>query len=379
MDVSKKSRLIVEVVKAKNVPKMDIGSESDPFVRIALCGKDKKEHKGRSLHTPSKEDTPNPVWHSFLDFHEYEEGDKLYLKLYDKDVTNDEFIASIYIEISELDYSPKEFPLKKDCSVTLRRVNLPANLVRDVFFIRHGESLWNLAQSEKDYNSLLNYDHPLSPEGIKQAAHLNHSWRNATADSEPLLKTFLASDLIYSSPLTRAAQTCIVGLKTHPHLARHNITLLSSCREVKGLGGLDTVGTAFGDRIEARVLEKLGSEADAEVKAVHFDQYDCTATWWTTEMSENKAHIDHRFEDFLSTLKFSPNQQATIVVGHSLFIKDLCIRYLSDEVKSKKHEISEKLQTLRLSNAGCLYVRFDFSDSPKIIDAQVLFDTTFIK
>lgn len=82
------------------------------------------------------------MWHSFLDFHEYEEGDKLYLKLYDKDVTNDEFIASIYIEISELDYSPKvrsilllrclnrkEFPLKKDCSVTLRRVNLPANLV----------------------------------------------------------------------------------------------------------------------------------------------------------------------------------------------------------------------------------------------------------
>lgn len=41
------------------------------------------------------------------------------------------------------------------------------------------------------------------------------------------------------------------------------------------------------------MLEKLGSEADAEVKAVHFDQYDCTATWWTTEMSENKAHIEY--------------------------------------------------------------------------------------
>jgi Ca2+-dependent lipid-binding protein len=49
----------------------------------------------------------NPVWHSYFEFREYEEGDKLYLKLYDKDLTNDEFIGSIYIEIEELEYSPK--------------------------------------------------------------------------------------------------------------------------------------------------------------------------------------------------------------------------------------------------------------------------------
>jgi hypothetical protein len=132
------------------------------------------------------------------------------------------------------------------------------------------------------------------------------------------LNTFQASDLIYASPLTRAAQTCIVGLKAHPHLAHHNITLLSSSREVKvslfrsistflvdskGLGGLDTVGIAYGDRIEARVLEKLGAHADAEVRAIHFDQYDCTATWWTTEMSENKAQIEY-VEDGLRFCQF---------------------------------------------------------------------------
>jgi hypothetical protein len=35
----------------------NLGSESDPFVKISVCGKDKKELKGNTLKTPSKEDT----------------------------------------------------------------------------------------------------------------------------------------------------------------------------------------------------------------------------------------------------------------------------------------------------------------------------------
>jgi hypothetical protein len=70
MEHSNKNPLVLEVICAHHVPKMDIGmfyekctqnlylgSESDPFVKITLCGKDKKERKGHSLATPSKQDT----------------------------------------------------------------------------------------------------------------------------------------------------------------------------------------------------------------------------------------------------------------------------------------------------------------------------------
>jgi hypothetical protein len=53
----------------------------------------------------------NPTWHTYLDFQEFEKGDKLYIKLYDADLTSDEFISSLYIDIDDLEYSPKVVPL----------------------------------------------------------------------------------------------------------------------------------------------------------------------------------------------------------------------------------------------------------------------------
>lgn len=46
--------LVLEVIKCVNVPKMDVGSESDPFVKIIL--QDENGKKKISFKTPSKED-----------------------------------------------------------------------------------------------------------------------------------------------------------------------------------------------------------------------------------------------------------------------------------------------------------------------------------
>lgn len=91
--------------------------------------------------------------------------------------------------------------------------------------------------------------------------------------------------------------------------------------------------------------------------------------------------LSSRFNDFCATLKFSDNKNSTIVVGHSLFIKDFCVRYLSPEIIESKKTLANSLQNMRLSNAGCLYARVDLSDhlNPKIIDVDILFETTFVK
>jgi len=230
---------------------------------------------------------------------------------------------------------------------------------------------------------MLNYDHPLSNTGINQAIELNSLWKKEinSGIKDPLATKFLNCDLIFASPLTRAAQTCILGLKGHPHLKENNIILLSSCREIKGFGGLDTVGSVYGEKIESRVKHKLGDHCDNEINNIHFDTYDCDSVWWTVDPADTKSDIDHRFEDFCSTLKFKEHKNAIIVVGHSLFIKDFCKKYLSNEIKETKQKLTENLLHHRMSNAGCLYTRINFSEysNPRIIDADVLFQTTFIK
>lgn len=46
------------------------------------------------------------------------------------------------------------------------------------FLIRHGESKWNLAQSKINIAGMMDRDHALTEEGIKQAAYLNQRWKD---------------------------------------------------------------------------------------------------------------------------------------------------------------------------------------------------------
>jgi hypothetical protein len=92
-----------------------------------------------------------------------------------------------------------------------------------------------------------------------------------------LRRQFLSSDRIYSSPFTRAIETAVVGLKNHPAMHTNGLTLLrfatnkdiivgilsyvdivySVIRELKGVGGLDSVGVAVDSAIISRVQDEL--------------------------------------------------------------------------------------------------------------------------
>lgn len=66
-----------------------------------------------------------------------------------------------------------------DFAITLRRTftNTTPPLYRTFFIIRHGQSKWNRAMARISIAGMLDRDHALTTEGIKQAMELNSRWR----------------------------------------------------------------------------------------------------------------------------------------------------------------------------------------------------------
>lgn len=64
-------------------------------------------------------------------------------------------------------------------SITLSRafIAAPPPHTKTFFLIRHGESKWNLAQSKINIAGMMDRDHSLTEEGIKQAEELNQKWK----------------------------------------------------------------------------------------------------------------------------------------------------------------------------------------------------------
>lgn len=155
---------------------------------------------------------------------------------------------------------------------------------------------WGLltGQEEKNLKGMMAFDHGLSATGVQQALELRQRWLEchrvleARAVTEAVAATvtdtvthpaadpasehkssavhhpshdealFCGADRVFSSPLTRAAETAVLALSGHP-TAAEAITMLRSAREIRRIGGLDTVGDATGPGIEARTLREMSS------------------------------------------------------------------------------------------------------------------------
>lgn len=174
--------------------------------------------------------------------------------------------------------------------------------VKWLFFVRHGESLWNVAEEKLKKggvtSKLFEGDHHLSRKGIKQAQSLNAKVRalvnyssdggvskvdgggisldggasQATQTTQQLevqcaqwvdehreiYGNFLVADRIYASPLARALQTSMVALRSHPTAKETGISLRSELREVKTAFGNDTRARAKGEEIVTRSRDYLG-------------------------------------------------------------------------------------------------------------------------
>merc|ERR1712166_18544 len=366
---------VVEIVQGKT-PHFERVSR-DPYVKFWIEDTASSTgFKGRKHRTLTRRGTDRPVWRSVREMGiTPEQEDVLEVELWDDQSGSDTAMASVRIPIQDIDVRPKWFhmqPVDKEAhypggaqgedsmsGVCLRFVPGDPPQRKTVYLIRHGESVWNQAQKDKNVGDMLDFDHPLNKTGIDQAQKLRQSWQEAAEAARGgaqgleggKLDGFLEADAIYSSPLSRALQTALVGLKDLPVAEREGLTLWRSIREIKGIGGLDCVGEAVGVEIAHR------SET-------------CMA-------------------EVMNTLRYGA-ARAPILVGHSLFFKDFFKRFTGPAFERVNKRLAADLQNRKISNAGCVAVDLEFNPNPTagqastpelrfchITDAHLMFGTEF--
>jgi len=472
--------IVVNMISAEGVPDCDssLNSEvrkADAYASFFLSEDEHgNDHLTNAMRTPYRLNANKPVWNSRRHFHGmHNEDKKLYLaiQLFDFDsLSNDDLIGEAAVDITslkngevvraELKFNPKTVPAthKEKCFVSFsvyKNVQWPTE--KTVFFIRHGESKWNEAEHKiKKEGALMTgaaamasqRDHALNDIGIEQARALNRRWK-ATRDGrdiksddvpkgmsygeEPTTedeKAFFEAELIYSSPLTRALQTCLLALEDHPTILEKGVKLQRQLREVKNRIGWDALGKEVGEDIPKRVKEQLLLELKAKaeqlkdlseddvnkVTGVKIELNDTFTHWWDPDR-DTSTEISDRLSDLIHTLRFS--QEKTIIcVGHSLFFREMCRAFIGGghrftrnlssrkpiegkeqqkpegSPKSKKTEkvVSEEERTTwealkdmapkkKLGNGACLMAKFDFS-KPEMEDwnisrAKLMFSSTF--
>jgi hypothetical protein len=270
--------LLMRLGHAQHLPSLDVASESDVFVVMELL--DGSGHVVTSSKWPVKWDATNPVWNSCRPLGKAllgGAGMRVRLKLYDHDeaplgkLQRAELIGTASIALSELRVGEALSSLPVDLKrswkqraasllstkpdarpfITLGRVAPEAAPPRKtVYLVRHGESVWNAAQASKDVVAMLSaVDHPLNDTGRSQAESLARHLAAGGSEAEEVLK----ATLVVCSPLTRAIQTCLVGLA--PLLAREggacSVQLNPNAREKRNFGGKDSSGKHVGDAITA--------------------------------------------------------------------------------------------------------------------------------
>lgn len=284
--------LAIELRCMAQVPDLDVSGGSDILCSAKLLdpsGNDQKHHQ----HWPVMNNTCDPVWNKVRVFRtNYRPDFSINLTFSDKDLVQHEGIGSVTVPIQKLmDMQEHTFSLQLSrkaskiqgaapCTVVLRMVPVPRlgkPRKKTVFFIRHGESKWNQAQSAHNIEDMVKeHDHGLSEEGKAQAEGLATRSISEEYSKDPSVQTFNNAGVIYSSPLTRAIQTGMIGMKHHKTMSSKGVVLHRDVREIKKPGGLDTVGMAKGADIINRVKSEMTTESVFQI-----DPNDCMNVWWT--------------------------------------------------------------------------------------------------
>jgi len=92
----------VLVQNATNVPKVDLLSESDPYLVVTIS---RTSHRTRVI-----DDEPNPYWNENFTFKEKSLNDSVMLELYDEDSVNDQLISRLRVSVYDLLCRPADQP-----------------------------------------------------------------------------------------------------------------------------------------------------------------------------------------------------------------------------------------------------------------------------
>lgn len=288
----------------------------------------------------------------------------------------------------ELELMPPSQQLAgKKCVVSFQVIDSREALApRTIFFVRHGESSWNKAQSKLDlYEMGRQSDHPLSPAGREQAEALN-ALIEKDAKTHERNARILRPDVVYVSPLTRAIQTAVIGLKkvlAEPGLGE--LVLMANAREKQNFGGFDSKPMKIGSDVVRRTLDELVLLYKNEdsikgvvqaFKKLKFDAQEVQDVWWNDVSAESDGQVKARMEEFMAQLKYSPHR-TIVVVGHSHFFRAIFKQFLSDDFKSKQESFARQLSTMKLSNCGVARLDLDpsITTGGPITDVELVLGT----
>jgi len=362
---------------------------------------------GRAAEWPAKScnEVPSWYWAQPLGFSlsQHRSSARLRLELRDQH----ELLGSLDVPLKDL---PEHEPVLRDLTET-RQWGAPkrtsqvsfqvldaASVLRErreVWFIRHGESVWNKAQSQLDLKTMAERtDHPLSAKGREQAEALSEKLQlaaNAGSDFDETMESLFQPDVVYSSPLTRAIQTSVIALGptlTCPGRER-DMVLMASSREKLNFGGFDTWSTkkgadiVLGARTELQALYE-GEECCEALKAFNllgFDAQEVADNWWCEGMAETPAQLDARLQEFMSQLLYSPHR-SIVVVGHSHFFRSVFKTFLSQEFKEgPEAKLAKEFAGKKMDNCGVARLELDPSRGlagGPIVRAEMVLGSQFV-
>eukprot|EP00486_Rosalina_sp_Unknown_P003678 CAMPEP_0201575342 /NCGR_PEP_ID=MMETSP0190_2-20130828/20475_1 /ASSEMBLY_ACC=CAM_ASM_000263 /TAXON_ID=37353 /ORGANISM="Rosalina sp." /LENGTH=468 /DNA_ID=CAMNT_0048004841 /DNA_START=91 /DNA_END=1497 /DNA_ORIENTATION=+ len=403
---------IIHLMDSSNIPTkgVDLLEGIQAYIKIKIKSSEGLLKAGEfSEHKTSIRDgSDTPKWNSYRKVGALQ-NDVIHLELWDEDWVNDDYLGEATISINgDLKFNEIiELPfIFKDSKFDDLGSNIRLKIFKEsdlnfkdktIYLIRHGESEFNAALEKSDVVEMWSKtDHPLTSKGIEQCITLNERIKNADREDDDV-KDFLSVDSIFSSPLSRAAQTAFISLSEHPVMKESGLILLANCREFKSIGGRDSTGNRLGADIKDRCLDKLKRHKDDEFidqyKTISWDYNDCDSKWWSGIHDKSNKEVDERFDDFVNFVRYRPERNI-IIVSHSVFIRYFFKRYLPkneddktyDDVYDERYETAycnddvddaeiveksddnnldfdTKLATWKLENGGCIKVDLKFNDS----------------
>lgn len=416
----KDRKLILLLHSASHLPPLDWTKESDPYVLAhAEQGGNQVGEKARWACQAS---CSNPCWNLAQDLgiskHRYTEDDQLHIEVWDYDpLKADKIIGHLDLPIADLHVDTwYEKPLSLS-SASRERISarakgrildesLQPNLrlmvisepvqTKSIFLIRHGESVWNKAQKNKNVSQMMKQvDHPLSVDGLRQGKDLAQKLTAAVAKLEEEgsspseqgevsanLRQLLSTEVVMASPLTRAVETALVGVG--PILKRTGVLrLCRNAREKRNTGGRDTTGTARGEqeiaeRARKALIQAGGTEAEvSEYCSVRIDATESHNKWWN-DSSESMAKVQDRIHQFLQQLRYMKEERVA-VIGHSLFFRALLKNHMheSASVIGPGTPSLKELTSKKLMNCGVAAITLDFTRHVQnpITAVELLLDT----
>ena len=281
-----------------------------------------------------------------------------------------------------IDFSSKPEPPP---SANERAPELPQQMV--LFVVRHGESEWNQARAENNFFAMAgSYDHPLNSTGLQQAKVLASSWPSSEVAGA------MKRARVYSSPLTRAVQTAMMGFAAHPRVEGEGVCLVRAAREVKhSVLNLDSVGIAVSGGVHARACDEAARHLAPEdlelLQRTKLQAAEAQEKWWTSNY-DTQEEIDLRVAELFARIRSDvaaatdenswslasgtepdPELPAAIIVAHSIFIREMVRRCTVAGTPFSETDLAAELTEGKLCNAGSIQLTVRFLP-PKAQDVR---------